>query len=95
MKFTIYGEKGRPTLFLLPGLGVSTEIYLPLIERLKDHFYIIAAGVDGFILGEHSKFTSVDDQAMQDYINAIRAISWWRPKYGPILDQKILDEKGR
>jgi len=37
----------------------------------------------------------VDDQAMQDYINAIRAISWWRPKYGPILDQKILDEKGR
>ena len=65
MKFTIYGEKGRPKLFLLPGLGVSTEIYLPLIERLKDHFYIIAAGVDGFILGEHSKFTSVDDQAMQ------------------------------
>ena len=45
MKFTIYGEKGRPKLFLLPGLGVSTEIYLPLIERLKDHFYIIAAGV--------------------------------------------------
>ncbi len=37
----------------------------------------------------------IDDQAMQDYINAIRAISWWRPKYGPILDQKILDEKGR
>ena len=37
----------------------------------------------------------IDEQAMQDYINAIRAISWWRPKYGPILDQKILDEKGR
>ncbi|MBO5650288.1 MAG: LTA synthase family protein, partial [Selenomonas sp.] len=37
----------------------------------------------------------IDDQAMQDYINAVRAISWWRPKYGPILDQKILDEKGR
>ena len=65
MKFNIYGEKGLPTLFLLPGLGVSHEIFLPLIERLKDRFYIIAAGVDGFILGEPSKFTSVDDQAAQ------------------------------
>ena len=31
MIFNIYGEKGRPTLFLLPGLGVSHEIFLPLI----------------------------------------------------------------
>lgn len=65
MKFNIYGEIGRPTLFLLPGLGVSHEIFFPLIERLKDRFYIVAAGVDGFILGEHSRFTSVDDQARQ------------------------------
>ena len=65
MKFTLYGEKSRPTLFLLHGLGVSHEIFFPLIERLKDRFYIIAACIDGFILGEHSKFTSVDDQAMQ------------------------------
>ena len=65
MKFNIYGEKGRPTLFLLPGLGVSHEIFFPLIERLKEHFYIVTAGVDGFILGEHSRFTSVDDQARQ------------------------------
>lgn len=34
----------------------------------------------------------IDDQAMQDYINAIRSISWWRPKYGPVLDgEKIKD----
>ena len=65
MKFNIYGEIGRPTLFLLPGLGVSHEIFFPLIERLKDHFYIVTAGVDGFILGEPSRFTSVDDQARQ------------------------------
>ncbi len=37
----------------------------------------------------------IDDQAMQDYINAVRSISWWRPKYGPILDEAILEEKGR
>ena len=28
----------------------------------------------------------LDQQAMQDHINAIRSISWWRAKYGPILD---------
>ncbi len=37
----------------------------------------------------------IDDQAMQDYINAVRSISWWRPKYGPMLDEAILEEKGR
>lgn len=38
---------------------------------------------------------AIDDQAMQDYINAVRSISWWRPKYGPMLDEAILEEKGR
>ncbi len=33
----------------------------------------------------------IDDQAMQDYINAVRSISWWRPKYGPILDASLLE----
>ena len=37
----------------------------------------------------------IDNQAMQDYINAIRAISWWRPKYGPILDGSLLEKIGR
>jgi len=48
MDFHIYGTQGQPTLLLLPGLGVSHEIFLPLIERLQDKFYIVAAGVDGF-----------------------------------------------
>lgn len=34
---------------------------------------------------------SLDDAAMQNYINAIRSISWWRPKYGPILDEARLE----
>ncbi len=38
---------------------------------------------------------SIDDQAMQDYINAVRSISWWRPKYGPTLDDALVDEIGR
>lgn len=35
----------------------------------------------------------IDDQAMQDYCNAIRAISWYRPKYGAILDEEKLKDR--
>ena len=65
MTFNVYGDEGNPRLLLIPGLGVSYEIFLPLIELLKDRFYIVAAGIDGFLLGQESKFTSVDDQAAQ------------------------------
>ena len=65
MDFHVYGTQGQPTLLLLPGLGVSHEIFLPLIERLQDRFSIIAAGVDGFLIDKPSCFTSVDDQAAQ------------------------------
>lgn len=50
---------------LIPGLGVSYEIFLPLIGILEDKFHIIAVEVDGFTLGKHTAFTSVDDQAGQ------------------------------
>lgn len=65
MDFYVYGTQDQPTLMLLPGLGVSHEIFLPLIQRLQDRFRIIAAGVDGFLIGKPSRFTSVDDQAAQ------------------------------
>ncbi|WP_318254583.1 sulfatase-like hydrolase/transferase [Selenomonas sp. GACV-9] len=35
----------------------------------------------------------IDDQAMQDYINAVRSLSWWRPKYGPLLDAALLKDR--
>lgn len=50
---------------LIPGLGVSYEIFLPLIELLQDRFRIVAVEVDGFTLGVHTSFTSIDDQAGQ------------------------------
>ena len=65
MEFHTYGNPTNPTLLLLPGLGVSHEIFLPLVELLKQHFYIVAAEVDGFLIGKPSRFTSVDDQAAQ------------------------------
>ena len=33
----------------------------------------------------------LDEEAMQDYINAVRALSWWRPKYGSLLDAAKLE----
>ena len=65
MTFNAYGRVESPSLLLIPGLGVSHEIFLPLIGLLKDRFHIIATGVDGFLLGQESRYTSVDDQAEQ------------------------------
>lgn len=64
---------------LIPGLGVSYEIFLPLVELLKDKFRIIAVQVDGFTLGEQTRFTSVDDQAAQ-------AIAFIRDRFDGHLD---------
>ena len=50
---------------LIPGLGVSYEIFIPLINLLENDFQIIAVEVDGFVLGKHTQFTTVDDQAVQ------------------------------
>ncbi|MDE7149841.1 MAG: alpha/beta hydrolase [Bacteroidales bacterium] len=65
MQFHSYGNKAAPSLMLLPGLGVSYEIFLPLIELLRSDFHIIAVEVDGFMLGTYARFTSIDDQAAQ------------------------------
>jgi pimeloyl-ACP methyl ester carboxylesterase len=70
MNFNVFGNKNVPTLMLIPGLGVSYEIFIPLINLLENDFHIIAVEVDGFVLGKHTQFTSVDDQAAQviDYV---------------------------
>ena len=79
MKFELLGKEGAPSLMLIPGLGVSYEIFLPLVELLKDKFQIIAVQVDGFTLGEQTRFTSVDDQAAQ-------AIAFIRERFDGHLD---------
>lgn len=65
MDFKTFGKEGAPTIMLIPGLGVSYEIFLPLIGLLEDRFQIIAAQVDGFTLGCETEFTSIEDQAIQ------------------------------
>ena len=65
MDFHIFGRPDKPTLLLLPGLGVSHEIFLPLTELLKEDFYIITADIDGFLIGKTSRFTSIDRLAEQ------------------------------
>ena len=72
MNFRTFGDKQAPAILLIPGLGVSYESFLPLIRLMEGKFRIIAAEVDGFTLGKHTRFTSVDDQAEQviDYIKS-------------------------
>jgi len=79
MDFKVFDKEGEPTLLLIPGLGVSYEIFLPLIDLLKDRFRIIAVQVDGFTLGVHTRFTSIDDQAGQ-------VITHIKERYGGRLD---------
>lgn len=91
MNFKQFGQKGKPVLVLVPGLGVSYEIFLPLIKFLEYKFTIVAVQVDGFTIGEQTKFTSVLDQAEQlsNYIKDNFA-SHISVAYGLSLGGKIL-----
>ena len=91
MNFRTLGNKAAPTLMLIPGLGVSYEIFLPLIGLLEDRFHIIAVEVDGFTLDRHTDFTSVDDQASQivEYVKE-HHVGHLDVAYGLSLGGKIL-----
>ena len=91
MDFKLFGKEGAPSLLLIPGLGASYEIFLPLIGLLEDRFRIIAVQVDGFTLGKQTRFTSIDDQAAQviDYVKTHREARL-DCAYGLSLGGKIL-----
>lgn len=40
---------------------------------------------------EGSQGRPIEETALQHYIDAVRSISWWRPKYGPVLDERLLE----
>ena len=91
MQFQTFGKEKSPTLLLIPGLGVSYEIFLPLVRLLEERFRIIAVEVDGFTLGKQTRFSSVDDQAAQviAYVKT-RHDSHLDCAYGLSLGGKIL-----
>lgn len=47
MEFQTFGKEKAPTLLLIPGLGVSYEIFLPLVRLMEEQFPIVAVEVDG------------------------------------------------
>lgn len=91
MNFRTFGNTTAPTLMLIPGLGVSYEIFLPLIELVQDRFHVIAVEVDGFTLDRYTDFTSVDDQARQivEYVREHHG-AHLNVAYGLSLGGKIL-----
>ena len=91
MDFKVFGKKDAPVLMLVPGLGVSYEIFIPLIRLLENEFQIVAVQVDGFVIGKYTEFTSIDDQAVQvvDYVKK-RYYSHIDCAYGLSLGGKIV-----
>ncbi len=70
MLFNTFGNPSHKTLMLVHGLGVSYQVFTPLIEHLETRYHIIAVQVDGFLLDTEgnaipSTFTSIDDQVDQ------------------------------
>lgn len=65
MYFELFGKEEGKTLLLIPGLGVSYQLFNPLVDLLDKEYRIVVVQVDGFVLGHHTQFTSIDDQAAQ------------------------------
>lgn len=70
MLFNTFGNPTHKTLMLVHGLGVSYQVFAPLIECLQTRYCIIAVQVDGFLIDDENKpvssaFTSIDDQVDQ------------------------------
>lgn len=40
---------------------------------------------------EGSQGRHFDEALLQQYIDTVRSVSWWRPKYGPVLDERLLE----
>ena len=57
MLFTTFGNPTHKTLMLIHGLGVSYQVFAPLIEHLQERYYIVAVQVDGFLLDAEGKAT--------------------------------------
>ena len=70
MLFNTFGNPEHKTLMLIHGLGVSYQVFSPLIEFLQARYRIIAVQVDGFLIDAENRsissvFTSIDDQVDQ------------------------------
>ena len=84
MLFNTFGNPSHKTLMLVHGLGVSYQVFNPLIEHLQARYCIIAVQVDGFLIDGDNKpvssvFTSIDDQVDQ-------LVEHIRTTYGGHLD---------
>lgn len=57
MKFELLGKEGAPSLMLIPGLGVSYEIFLPLV----DHPDEVAGRIEKIVSDHHIQHHHQDE----------------------------------
>lgn len=84
MLFNTFGNPSHKTLMFIHGLGVSYQVFNPLIEHLEARYRIIAVQMNGFLIDDNDKpipsvFTSIDDQMDQLVVHI-------RDKYDRHLD---------
>lgn len=74
MKFKEFGTEHGESILLIHGLFVSWEMFIPVVEQLKERYHLIVPMLDGHIYDEGktepSLFTTLADQANQiaDYL---------------------------
>lgn len=71
MKFYSFGQKEKPSLFLIPGTGGHWKNnFGHVIEELKKSFYVVCASYDGFDETEETTFETILDEVkkIEDYI---------------------------
>ena len=68
MLFNTFGNPRHKTLMLIHGLGVSYQVFAPLIEHLQARYCIIAVQVDGFLIDNENKPDTWDLDALNSAI---------------------------
>ncbi len=74
MTFHEFGHENEKTILMIHGLSMSWDMFIPVIDRLKHRYHVIAVAVPGHDFDEDDEFTSIEDIA--------RRIEAWLSKKG-------------
>lgn len=65
MKFKTIGNYEKPKVLLIHAMFAAAESFLPLVEYLKDKYYVIMPTLDGHSKDENGNFLSLKDEENQ------------------------------
>ena len=70
MHFDVYGSPSNPSLVLMHGMLMDGSMMKPLVDRLKDRYYLIVPTMHGSMGEKETTFRSIDGEAacIEDYV---------------------------